>query len=266
MIRRRLRESFGKEARGEVDPDLCVAMGASIHGAAIAGVDVSAVLVDVTPYTFGTSALGELNGDFYPHTYVPIIAKNTAIPVRKSEVFFTVVDDQTSVEVRIFQGEKDDAMENIQLGEFRVEGLSKAPAGNPIIIDLALDRDGILNVSAKEKHTGLERRITIDRATSRYDKDELRDARHRIAELFDAEEDAEDSPSSADLEAGIAGDADVTELIAKAQAKLGTALDEDRAELKALIEMIKDCEERGDATGRNEASAQIRDLLFYLEV
>ena len=266
MVRRRLRESFGKEARGEVDPDLCVAMGASIHGAAIAGIDVSAVLVDVTPYTFGTSALGELNGEIYPYTYVPIIAKNTAIPVRKSEVFFTVVDDQTSVEVRIFQGEKDDAMENIQLGEFRVEGLSKAPAGNPIIIDLALDRDGILNVSAKEKHTGHERRITIDRATSRYDKDELRDARHRIAELFDAEEDAEDSPNSADLEAGIAGDADVTELIAKAQAKLGTALDEDRAELKALIEMIKDCEERGDAAGRNEASAQIRDLLFYLEV
>jgi molecular chaperone DnaK (HSP70) len=266
MVRRRLRESFGKEARGEVDPDLCVAMGASIHGAAIAGIDVSAVLVDVTPYTFGTSALGELNGEMYPYTYVPIIAKNTAIPVRKSEVFFTVVDDQTTVEVRIFQGEKDDAMENIQLGEFRVEGLSKAPSGNPIIIDLALDRDGILNVSAKEKRTGLERRITIDRATSRYDKDELRDARHRIAELFDAEEDAEDPPNSADLEAGIAGDADVTELIAKAQAKLGTALDEDRAELKALIEIIKDCEERGDATGRNTASAQIRDLLFYLEV
>jgi len=266
MVRRRLRESFGKEARGEVDPDLCVAMGASIHGAAIAGIDVSAVLVDVTPYTFGTSALGELNGEMYPYTYVPIIAKNTAIPVRKSEVFFTVVDDQTSVDVRIFQGEKDDAMENIQLGEFRVEGLSKAPAGNPIIIDLALDRDGILNVSAKEKHTGLERRITIDRTTSRYDKDELCDARHRIAELFDAEENAEDSPSPADLEAGIAGDADVTELIAKAQARLGTALDEDRAELKALIEMIKDCEERGDATGRNEASSQIRDLLFYLEV
>ena len=266
MVRRRLRESFGKEARGEVDPDLCVAMGASINGAAIAGIDVSAVLVDVTPYTFGTSALGELNGEMYPYTYVPIIAKNTAIPVRKSEVFFTVVDDQTTVEVRIFQGEKDDAMENIQLGEFRVEGLSKAPSGNPIIIDLALDRDGILNVSAKEKRTGLERRITIDRATSRYDKDELRDARHRIAELFDAEEDAEDPPNSADLEAGIAGDADVTELIAKAQAKLGTALDEDRAELKALIEIIKDCEERGDATGRNEASAQIRDLLFYLEV
>jgi molecular chaperone DnaK (HSP70) len=266
MVRRRLRESFGKEARGEVDPDLCVAMGASILGAAIAGIDVSAVLVDVTPYTFGTSALGELNGEFYPYIYVPIIAKNTAIPVRKSEVFFTVVDDQTTVEVRVFQGEKEDAMENIQLGEFRVEGLSKAPAGNPIIIDLALDRDGILNVSAKEKQTGLERRITIDRATSRYDKDELSGARRRIAELFDAEDAEAAAPSPAEPEARATADADVTELIAKAQGKLATALDEDRAELKALIEMIKDCEARGDATGRDEASAQIRDLLFYLEV
>src|SRR5208283_5329187 len=140
LVRKRLLEAFAREARGEVDPDLCVALGAAIQGGAIAGAKVSAVLVDVTPYTFGTSALGELNGEFYPHQYVPIILKNTAIPVRKSEVFFTVVDDQKTVEVKIFQGESPDALQNIQLGEFRVEGLSKAPAGNPIIINLALDR------------------------------------------------------------------------------------------------------------------------------
>jgi molecular chaperone DnaK (HSP70) len=156
------------DARGEVDPDLCVALGAAIQGGAIAGAEVSAVLVDVTPYTFGTSALGELNGELYPYQYVPIIAKNTAIPVHKSEVFFTIRDDQSTVEVRVYQGENADALENIQIGEFHVEGLSKAPAGNPIILDLALDRDGILHVSAKEKNTGLERRITIDRAMSRY--------------------------------------------------------------------------------------------------
>ena len=83
---------------------------------------------------------------------------------------------------------------------------------------------------------------------------------------FDAEDAEAAAPSPAEPEAGTAADADVTELIAKARAKLDTALDEDRAELKALIEIMKDCEERGDAAGRNEASAQIRDLLFYLEV
>ena len=138
LVRKHLLEAFAREARGEVDPDLCVALGAAIQGGAIAGAEVSAVLVDVTPYTFGTSALGELNGELYPYLYVPIIPKNTAIPVRKSEVFFTVVEDQKTVEVRVFQGENADALENIQLGEFRVEGLSEAPAGNPIIIDLTL--------------------------------------------------------------------------------------------------------------------------------
>src|SRR5437764_12776089 len=113
-------------------------MGAAIQGAAMTGTEVSAVLVDVTPYTFGTSALGELNGELYPYHYVPIIPKNTAIPVRKSEVFFTVQDNQSAVEVRVYQGENADALENIQIGEFTVEGLSKALAGNPIILDLAL--------------------------------------------------------------------------------------------------------------------------------
>jgi molecular chaperone DnaK (HSP70) len=73
LIRRRLVEAFGTQPCSEVDPDLCVAMGAAIQGAAITGTEVSAVLVDVTPYTFGTSALGELNGELYPYHYVPII-------------------------------------------------------------------------------------------------------------------------------------------------------------------------------------------------
>ena len=79
--------------------------------------------------------------------------------------------------MRIYQGENNDALENIKIGEFRVDGLSKAPAGNPVILDLALDRDGILQVSAREKKTGLERRITIDKAMSRYDQEQLDEAR-----------------------------------------------------------------------------------------
>jgi len=264
LIRRRLHEAFAREARGEVDPDLCVALGAAIQGGAIAGAEVSAVLVDVTPYTFGTSALGELNGEFYPYQYVPIIPKNTAIPVHKSDVFFTVTDDQTTVEVRVFQGENADALENIQIGEFRVEGLSKAPAGNPIILDLALDRDGILNVSAKEKNTGLERRITIDRAMSRYDKDELHDARQRITDLFGAE-DADQMPGSSSGTTGAPTDGPVATLVAKAQAKLDEAVDEDRAELIDLVEIIRDCQRRSDLAGLDMARKQLTDLLFYLE-
>ena len=264
LVRKRLNEAFAREARGEVDPDLCVALGAAIQGGAIAGAEVSAVLVDVTPYTFGTSALGELNGDLYPYEYVPIIPRNTAVPVRKSEVFFTVVDDQSEVEIRVFQGENPDALKNIQIGEFRVEGLSKAPAGNAIILDLGLDRDGILQVSAKEKKTGLERRITIDKAMPRYDKGELDEARARIAELFD-EEEVEGKPAPSVTVTSAPAEPTHAALIAKAQAKLGEAGDEDRAELTDLIEIMADCQERGDVAGLAAASKQLGDLLFYLE-
>jgi molecular chaperone DnaK len=256
LIRRRLAEAFGTDPRGEVDPDLCVAMGAAIQGAAIAGTEVSAVLVDVTPYTFGTSALGELDGELYPYKYVPIIPRNTPIPVRRSEVFHTVTDQQSSVDVRIFQGENSDALENIQIGEFQVTGLSKAPAGNPVIIDLALDRDGILQVSAREKNTGLERRITIDKAMSRYDRAQLEEARQRVGGLFGKPEEAEGS----DVATG-PDDA----LVAKAQAKLEEAGEEDRTEIINLIEAIRDAADNGDAAALASARSQLQDLLFYLE-
>jgi len=259
LIRRRLVEAFGKEPRGEVDPDLCVAMGAAIQGAAMAGTEVSAVLVDVTPYTFGTSALGELNGEFYPYTYVPIIPKNTPIPVHRSEVFFTAVDGQTTVEVRIYQGENEDAQENIKIGEFRVDGLSRAPAGSPVILDLALDRDGILQVTAREKKTGLERRITIDKAMSRYGQAELDEARQRIGALLGGQEEVEAADGNA-----AAGEA-VDALLAKAGAKLDGSGEEDRAEIIDLIEAIRDARSNGDSDALEAARSQLQDLLFYLE-
>jgi molecular chaperone DnaK (HSP70) len=259
LIRRRLVEVFGSQPRGEVDPDLCVAMGAAIQGAAMTGTEVSAVLVDVTPYTFGTSALGELNGELYPYHYVPIIPKNTPIPARMSEAFFTVVDEQTDVDVRIYQGENSDALENIKIGEFRVSGLSREPAGNPVILDLALDRNGILQVSAREKKTGLERRITIDNATSRYDREQLDEARQRIGALFGDQEQA------ASVGGGAAADSAVDALLARASAKLEQTGEEDRTEIIDLIESIRDARRSGDSSALEDARNQLQDLLFYLE-
>ena len=261
MIRRRLLEVFASEPRGEVDADLCVAMGAAIQGAAIAGAEVSAVLVDVTPYTFGTSAIGELDGELYPYHYVPIIARNTPIPVRKSEAFFTVVDDQTVVDVKIYQGEETDALENIQIGEFRIEGLSKAPAGNPVVLDLALDRDGILHVAALEKNTGLERRISIDQAVARYGAAELQQARDRIGSLFGQD----DADMAMEGDAASFGHAELAALLDKASAKLDTVGDEDRHEMIDLMETIRDAQASGDAASVEQARAQLSDLLFYLE-
>jgi molecular chaperone DnaK (HSP70) len=259
MIRRRLTEAFGREPRGEVDPDLCVAMGAAIQGASLAGTEVSAVLVDVTPYSFGTSVVGELNGEMYPDLFFPIIPKNTPIPVRRSDVVYTMVDEQVKIRVSIYQGEHEDALENTKIGEFFVEGLSKAPAGNPVIIDLALDRDGILQVSAREKKTGLERRITIDKAMSRFDQTQLDAARARIGSLFEGREDITDIEG--ETETGSALD----ELLAKANAKLDIAGAEDRAEIIDLIEAVRDAKSNGDDAALEDGRQQLQDLLFYLE-
>ena len=260
MIRRRLLEVFGREPRGEVDADLCVAMGAAIQGAMIGGAEVSAVLVDVTPYTFGTSALGELNGDLYPYYYVPIIPRNTPIPVRKSEAFYTVVDNQRAVDVHIYQGENEDALENIQIGEFRIEGLSKAPAGNPVVLDLALDRDGILQVVAVEKNTGLQRRISIEQAVPPLGAAELQEARERIGSLFGQDT----GVPAAEGETGPA-EAAIAELLGKARTRLDTAGEEDRTEMIDLIEAIQDAQAAGDAAALEQARTQLTDLLFYLE-
>ena len=263
LIRNRLIEVFDRPARGEVDPDLCVAMGAAIQGASMAGEKVSAVLVDVTPYTFGTGALGELGGTLYPNCFIPIIPKNTPIPVRKSEAFATINDNQKVVEVRIYQGENEDALENIQIGEFRVEDLADVPAGNTIILDLALDRDGILHVSAKEKATGLERRITINNAMSRYDNAEIEEARQHIDHLFG--EAVDETATADDVEGAAPADPKLEALLAKARAKLDGAIAEDRTEIVDLIETIEDSRASNDAAGLSDAARRLDDLLFYLD-
>ncbi len=184
VITERLEADLGLTVRAEVNPDLCVATGAAIQAGMLAGEAVSAVLVDITPYTFGTSALSDRNGFPYPFTYVPIIHKNTPIPVTKSEVFYTVVDRQEVVEVDIYQGEDPDALNNIEIGKFTVENLSKVPSGNPIVLQLSLDVNGIMNVTAREKNTGLEKSIRIDNVLTRFQEGELQTARDRISALF----------------------------------------------------------------------------------
>ncbi|MDN5849605.1 MAG: Hsp70 family protein, partial [Nitrococcus sp.] len=105
LIARRLEAELGLQPRGEVDPELCVATGAASQAAVIAGAPASAVLVDITPYTFGTSAIGDMDGVPYPYCFIPVIRKNTPIPVTKSEVFYTVQEAQPVVDVQVFQGE-----------------------------------------------------------------------------------------------------------------------------------------------------------------
>ncbi|MCP5449828.1 MAG: Hsp70 family protein [Gammaproteobacteria bacterium] len=262
LITRRLEEDLGLTVRAEVNPDLCVAAGAAIQAGMLAGETVTAVLVDITPYTFGTSALSELNGMPYPFTYVPIIHKNTPIPVTKSDVVYTMHDRQEAVLVHVYQGEDPDALNNIELGQFFVENLSKVPAGNPIIIQFSLDLNGIMNVSAREKKTGLEKSIRIDNVLSRFQEGELETARARVDALFaDEGKPAGTAGSTTDHQLT----AQARALVEKAERLLDSATEDDREEMINLIESIKDALGNSDFPALSEPMAALSDILFYLE-
>ena len=273
LVARRLEAELGRQPRAEVDPDLCVAMGAAIQAALIAGTRTRTVLVDVTPYTFGTSALGEFRGEEYDHCFIPLIRKNTPIPVSKSDVFFTVYDGQHTVEVTVYQGEDPDALNNIEIGRFRVEGLSDVPAGNPIVLGLSLDLDGILEVTAREKRSGLARSITIGNAIARFEQDQLDTARGRVQALFgDASESARPASEPAADDPGAPGaytrrlGVEARALVEKAERALDKVGPQDAEDLVDAVEAVKDRLDGGDEAALKAAVDVLADLLYYLEV
>ena len=259
-IRERLYNEFGFEPHSEVDPDLCVAMGAAIQAAMINGQEVNAVLVDVTPYTYGTSALAYLGDDYYPFTYIPIIHKNTALPSRKTSAFTTNHDGQQVANISIYQGEDPDALNNIKIGEFLVEGLQDVEAGNVITITLALDLNGILQVSAQEKATGLEKSITIQNAISRFEHGALDTAKHRINKLF-GQNDIHSAADDHETPEIIAA----RKLIAKAEALFDQTAIEDKEDMIDLIEDIYSCIEAGLDDRLQESVIKLADIIYYLE-
>ncbi|MEJ2387392.1 MAG: Hsp70 family protein [Chromatiaceae bacterium] len=261
MVQSQLEAELGMQPRAEVDPDLCVAAGAAIQAAVIAGADVTGVLVDVTPYTFGTSAWADLNGEPYPYTFVPLIRKNTPIPVTKSDAFETMYDGQPAIDVQVYQGEDPDALNNTEIGSFRIEGLSDVPAGNIIVTTFSLDVNGILQVSSREKRTGLEKQIAIDNATARFEKHELDAARERIAALIDVEPQPAASGESSERREATQARA----LVEKAERLLEGANADDREDLVDRIESVRDALSKGDPGPLERAVAELTDLIYYLE-
>lgn len=265
VIAERLEAELGIAPRGEIDPDLCVAAGAASQAAVIAGAPARTVLVDITPYTFGTSAIGELNGQPYTYCFIPVIRKNTPIPVTKSEVFYTAYDGQEEVYVQVYQGEDPDALNNTQIGNFRIEGLRDAPAGNPVIMTCALDLDGILSVTAREKDTGLEKSIRIDRAVAGLEDQGIDEARQRIGRLLEGETvPAEASDASTDQPADKYA-AEAGRLIDNAERLMESANAEDREDLVDGVEQINEALAAGDDNALKVALEQLSDLIYYLE-
>ncbi len=158
-IQELVRSLCGKEPHQGVNPDEVVAVGAAIQAGVLAGEVKDIVLLDVTPLTLGIETLGGV--------MTKMIERNTTIPVQRKEVFSTADDNQTSVDIQVYQGERPMARDNKLLGNFRLEGIPPAPRGIPKVeVTFDIDANGILNVSAKDQATGKEQRITIQASTN----------------------------------------------------------------------------------------------------
>jgi len=180
IVRQLVANVMGKEAEGGIDPMEAVALGAAVQGAIIAGdVSTDILLVDVTPLTLGVEVLGGLKE--------PLIEKNTTIPTKKSKVFTTAADYQTSVTIHIVQGERSMASDCVSLGMFNLSGIPPAPRGVPQVeVAFDIDANGILNVTAKDLATSKEAKITIA-ANNKLSKDELDRLKKESEQFADAD-------------------------------------------------------------------------------
>lgn len=158
-IQEEVEKFFGKKPHKGVNPDEVVAVGAAIQAGVIGGDVTDVVLLDVTPLTFGLETLGGVR--------TPLIERNTTIPTSKSQIFSTAADNQTQVEINVLQGEREMAADNKSLGRFILDGIPPAPRGVPQVeVTFDIDSNGILNVTAKDKNTGKEQKITIQNSTN----------------------------------------------------------------------------------------------------
>lgn len=275
FVQRLLKERMRLDPRFEINPDLIVAMGAAAQGSIIAGQQHHSILVDITPHTFSTSAI---SGDHSIPTLVcvPVIDRNTPLPASKSEMVYTMFDGQDQVKVEAYQGEGRFPEENSFIGDFMVEGLSKAPAGNPIVIHFDLDLNGLLKVTAREKSTGLGKTVTMDtRGRKVLDIDE---ARRNIASLIgeDGTNGASPAPSpdssigqGTEVKENANSDqilSEAKDLRKRAELLLEKGISaEDSEEIRQILHDSAAAVRNHDWPVLKDKNDSLSDLLFYLE-
>jgi molecular chaperone DnaK len=248
VVRSFFEDIFGRKAEMGVDPMECVASGAAIQAGVLAGEVGGIVLVDVIPLTLGVETLGGIA--------TSLIARNTPIPVKKSETFTTAADLQTSVTIHVFQGERPMSADNVSLGEFNLDGLAPAPRGVPKIeVTFDIDSNGILNVAARDTATGRSQSIRISGSTrlSEQEKKRMVGEAERYAEADRQRREQAESLNTADA------------LCYEAEKMLAEFSDKLTAELRGRIEAaVRDAREavrKKDAASAKERTEALRNLL-----
>lgn len=239
----------------EIDPDLCVAMGAGVQAGLIAGEPIDAVLVDVTPHSLGIETAEWRMGMPIPDRYNVIIRRNTPIPVSKSEVYTTLSPDQEAVEIKVYQGEEPTASHNTLLGEFFMDGVKKTARGEPeIVVNFDYDMNGIVSVSAQDKQTEKEQKITVTATPDRFTEDQKAEAVERVEDVevvWDA------VPTDSHEEAVI--------LLERAVEMVPSLDDKEKMNLQELITALQTALNEQNKEAIDELQEELLDLLYDLE-
>ena len=251
VIQELVKKLTGKDLNQSVNPDEVVAVGAAIQAGVLAGEVRDVVLLDVTPLSLGLETLGGVN--------TRLIERNTTIPTRKTQVFTTAEDGQTSVDIRVLQGEREMANDNKELGRFRLEGIPAAPRGVPQIeVTFNIDANGIVNVSAKDLGTGKEQQIEITASTN-LNKDEV-DRMVRDAEAFAAADKAKKDEAEIRNTASsliYSTEKSLKEVGDKAEAGV-------RAEVETALADLKKISENGSADEVKAATEKLQQASYKL--
>ena len=248
-VQEMVKKLTGKEGFKGINPDECVADGAAIQGGVLGGDVSGVVLLDVTPLSLGIETLGGV--------FTKLIERNTTIPTKKSQVFSTAADNQTSVEVHVLQGEREMAADNKTLGKFQLTGIAPAPRGVPQIeVTFDIDANGIVNVSAKDLGTGAEQKITIT-ASSNLSKEDI-DKAVKEAEQYAAEDKARkdevDTRNNADQ---------IIYQSEKTLNEMGDKVTEaEKAPVKEAIEKLKTAQKGTDLAAIKAATEEVQKAFY----
>lgn len=261
MVSRMLTDKLGTAPDMGIDPDLCVALGAGIQAGREMGKSISGMLLDITPYTFGTAAVGMVDGRYQENCFIPLIRRGTKLPATRTEAFQTMVDDQRMAEISVYQGDMPNALDNIRIGTY-VFDLSRAPAGSVLTLRYDLDLNGILTLKAEEKDTGKAISAVIDNVFSREDSD-LSAAAKKVDALF--------QPAGIGTPDTAAGDSQsllapaVSQVLDQAREKLDLAPDEDKDEIINLMEDITKASADNDKERALALAEALDEILFYID-